>query len=192
MRSSTFVCLLLVSLVYGQAAPPATPPARRPERQRRHQSAPAVPTAPAPEVKVGPDDPVITLKGFLRGCQPAGRRLQNRRSRARNLRSWPKRLQPGMSPAFAVNSQPVFRVVEDVHGSGKARPRQRPSFEEKMHFARMQILSQELSSALQADSNKFPTSRYRGLLQEERSQSYEQATLIRIFIPRRKQIAILR
>jgi len=63
----------------------------------------------------------------------------------------------------------------------------KPSFEEKMYFYRMQILSQELNSALQEDSNKV-TDGDIGDYYKKNEPSFEQATLIRIFVPRTKQI----
>src|SRR6266852_2432109 len=56
-RFPCLVCLLLAGWAYGQAAQPATPPA---EGGKAEQSPAA--TDKAPEMKVGPDDPVITLR----------------------------------------------------------------------------------------------------------------------------------
>jgi hypothetical protein len=62
-----------------------------------------------------------------------------------------------------------------------------PSFEEKMRWARMQILSQELSTALQADSAKVTDADVEDYYKKNEA-TYEQATLTRIFIPKTKQI----
>ena len=66
MRSQCLVCLLLAGLAYGQAAQPATPPAAA---AKAEPSASPTPDK-APEVKVGPDDAVITLKGFCADRYP--------------------------------------------------------------------------------------------------------------------------
>ena len=62
-----------------------------------------------------------------------------------------------------------------------------PTFDEKMHFARMQILSQELSRALQDDSDKVSDADIEDYYKKNEA-SYEQATFARIFVPRAKQI----
>ena len=67
MRFRCLVCLLIAGLISGQlsfaqAAPPASPAA--PAGQSAPAAPPAGAPAAAPEVKVAPDDPVITLKGF--------------------------------------------------------------------------------------------------------------------------------
>ncbi|MGA9989798.1 MAG: hypothetical protein WBP69_18635, partial [Terriglobales bacterium] len=67
MRSQCLVCLLLAGLAYGQAAQPPAPAAGA----KAAQSTPAAPVK-APEVKVGPDDAVITLKGFCADAKLQG------------------------------------------------------------------------------------------------------------------------
>jgi parvulin-like peptidyl-prolyl isomerase len=62
-----------------------------------------------------------------------------------------------------------------------------PVFEEKMDFARMQILSQELSHALQEDSGKVTDGDIEDYYKKNEA-SYEQASMARIFVPRAKQI----
>ena len=74
MRSQCLVCVLLAGLAYGQAAQPATPPAAGAKAEQSTSAAPEK----APEVNVGPNDAVITLKGFCADASPTGRRLQNR------------------------------------------------------------------------------------------------------------------
>src|SRR3984893_16456520 len=89
MRFQSLVCLLLAGLAYGQAAPSATPPAATP---------PAA-TAKAPEMKVGPDDAVTTLKGFCADATQQGDASKTVISRAQFERL-AESLQPGMSPAI--------------------------------------------------------------------------------------------
>jgi hypothetical protein len=59
-------------------------------------------------------------------------------------------------------------------------------FAEMMNFARMQILSQELSRALQDESTKVTDSEIEDYYKKNES-SYVQASLARIFVPRAKQ-----
>jgi hypothetical protein len=193
MRSKYLVCLLLASLTYGQSAPsPMTPAAgAKPE-----QNAPAdTGQAPAgtdktPEAKaaeVGPNDTVITIKGFCPGTSEQGDACKNLITRAQ-FDKLADALQPNMSPA--IRRQLATRYSWALKMSAEAEKRgldKQPSFEEKMLWARMQILSQELSAALQADSAKVTDAEVEDYYKKNVA-TYEQATLTRIFIPKTKQI----
>src|SRR5438552_280502 len=103
MRFQYLVCLLLAGLAYGQAAQPATPPAAAPQAAappaagaKAEPSASAT-TDKAPEVKVGPDDTVITLKGFCADATQQGDACKTVISRAQ-FEKLAESLQPGMSP----------------------------------------------------------------------------------------------
>src|SRR5271157_4736149 len=98
MRSQYLVCLLLAGLAYGQAAQPATPPAAG---AKAESSASAAPDK-APEIKVGPDDPVITLKGFCADATQQGDACKTVITRAQ-FETLAEALQPGMSPAMRRN-----------------------------------------------------------------------------------------
>jgi hypothetical protein len=196
MRVKCLVCLLLVSLTYGQAPTPMTPAAgAKPE-----QNAPAAGQTPAPtqapagadtaaEAKapeVGPNDTVITIKGFCPGSSDQGDACKTLITRAQ-LDKLADALQPNMSPAIrrqlATRYSWALRMSADAEKRGLDK---QPSFEEKMQWARMQILSQELSSALQADSAKVTDTEVEDYYKKNEA-SYEQATLTRIFIPKTKQ-----
>ncbi len=183
MRSQCLVCLLLAGLAFGQAAPPATPPAAA---AKAEQTAPTAPDK-APEVKVGPDDTVITLKGFCADATQTGDACKTAITRAQ-FEKLAEALQPGMPPAVrrqlanAYTRMLRMSAVAEKRGLNKG-----PVFEEKMDFARMQILSQELSHALQEDSGKVTDGDIEDYYKKNEA-SYEQATLARIFIPRAKQI----
>jgi hypothetical protein len=186
MRSKCFVCLLLVSLVYGQAAPPATPPAATTPAPGTPagQSAPPAP-APPPEVK--PDDPVITLKGFCTDASQQGDACKTVITRAQ-FDKMVEGLQPTMPPAVKRQLANKYSVYLKMSTAAEQRGLDKgTSFEEKMHYARMQILSQELSASLQADSQKVSDEDIADYYKKNEA-TYEQASLIRIYIPRSKQI----
>jgi hypothetical protein len=63
---------------------------------------------------------------------------------------------------------------------------QTPAFAEEMRYARMQLLSQDLTRALQQDANQIPDADLEDYYKKNES-SFEQATLARIFVPRAKQ-----
>lgn len=173
------VCVLLVGLAYGQTAPPAAAPAAGP-------GAPTVPDQ-APEVKVGPDDAVITLTGFCTDSKLTGPACQTTVTRAQ-FEKLADALQPNMSSPL--RRQLATRYSMGLKMATEAEKRgldKQPSFEEKMYFARLQILSQELSSALQADSAKVSDADIQDYYNKNLP-SYEQATFHRIIVPRTKQL----
>ena len=184
MRSQCLVCVLLAGLAYGQAAQPATP---RAAGAKAEQSTSAAPEK-APEVNVGPNDTVITLKGFCADAAQQGDACKTAITRAQ-FEKLVDALQPG-APS-AVRRQIATRYSQVLKMSTAAEKRgldKGPTFEEKMHFARMQILSQELGRALQEDSNKVSDADIEDYYKKNEA-SYEQATFARIYIPRAKQVA---
>ena len=177
MRFQYLVCLLLAGLAYGQAAPPATPPA----------ATPSASTDKAPEIKVGPDDAVITLKGFCADATQQGDACKTVISRAQ-FEKLSESLQPGMSPAIRRQLATAYsRMLRMSTVAEKRGLDKQPKFEEKMNFARMQVLSGELSSALQEDAGKVTDGDIDDYYKKNEA-SYEQATFARIFVPRAKQI----
>lgn len=184
MRSKYLVYLLLASLAYGQAAQTATPSAAG---AKADQGGPAA-ADKAPEVKVGPDDTVMTLKGFCTDASLQGDACKTAVSRAQ-FEKLSDALQPNMSPAMRRQLATSYsRMLRMSTAAEKRSLDKQPKFDEMMNFARMQILSQELSRALQDDSNKVTDSDIEDYYKKNLS-AYEQATFARIFVPRTKQLA---
>jgi bifunctional DNA-binding transcriptional regulator/antitoxin component of YhaV-PrlF toxin-antitoxin module len=93
-----------------------------------------------------------------------------------------------MAPAIRRQLATAYtRMLKMSTAAEKRGLDKQPKFDEMMHFARMQILSQELSRALQEDSGKVTDSDIEDYYKKNEA-SYEQATFARIFIPRAKQI----
>jgi len=177
MRFQYLVYLLLAGLAYGQAAPSATPPA----------ATPSASTDKAPEIKVGPDDAVITLKGFCADATQQGDACKTVISRAQ-FEKLAESLQPGMSPAIRRQLATAYsRILRMSTVAEKRGLDKQPKFEEKMNYARMQVLSGELSSALQEEAGKVTDGDIDDYYKKNEA-SYEQATIARIFVPRAKQI----
>ena len=184
MRSQYLVCLLLAGLAYGQAAPPATPPAAG---AKADQSASAVPDK-APEVKVGPDDPVITLKGFCADASQQGEACKTVITREQ-FEKLSEALQPGMAPAMRRQLATAYARMLRMSSAAEKRGLDKDAkYDEMMQFARMQILSQQLNHALQEDSGKVSDADIENYYKKNEA-SYEQATFARIVVPRAKQIA---
>ncbi len=165
-----FVCLLLASLAYGQAAPPATRPA----------------SDKKPEIEVGPEDVVITLNGFCADPAQAGVACKTVITRAQ-FEKLTDALQPGMSLSLRLNVANAYaRNLRMAAAAEKRGLDKTPEFEEEMRYARMQLLAQDLTRVLQAEANNITDADLEDYYAKNQS-SYEQATLARIFVPRAKQ-----
>jgi hypothetical protein len=183
MRFPCLVCLLLAGLAYGQVAPPVRPPAAG---AKADPSAPAA-SDKAPEVKVGPDDTVITLKGFCADANQQGDACKTAISRAQ-FEKLAEALQPNMSPAIRRNLATAYARMLKMSTAAEKRGLDKGSkVDEEMYFARMQILSQEISRALQEDSAKVSDEDIEAYYKKNQP-SYEQASIARIFVPHAKQI----
>jgi bifunctional DNA-binding transcriptional regulator/antitoxin component of YhaV-PrlF toxin-antitoxin module len=183
MRFQYLGCLLLAGLSYGQLAPPAAPPAAGAMQEKGGPGAPEK----AAETKVGPDEAVITIKGFCAENPQPGDACKTIITRAQ-FEKLAEALQPGMSPAIRRNLATAYARMLRMSTVAKDRGLEKtPRFEEMMFFARMQILSQELSRTLQEESNKVSDEEIEATYKKN-APSYDQATFARIFIPRAKQI----
>jgi len=183
MRFYCLMCLLLAGLAYGQAAQPATPPAAGAQAE---QGAPAAPDkAPVPEVKVAPDDTVITLKGFCADSSLQGDACKTMITRAQ-FEKLAEALQPGMAQPMRRQLATRYSWIVKMSAAAEKRGLDKdPSFNEKMRYARMQILAQALGGALQEDSLKVSDADVADYYKKNET-TYEQATFARIFVPRTK------
>src|ERR1700681_495534 len=188
MRFQCLVCLLLAGLAYGQAAPPSTSnPATPPAAGAKAEQSASAATDKAPEIKVGPDDTVITLKGFCADATQQGDACKTVITRAQ-FEKLAETLQPGMSPAIRRQLATAYsRMLRMSTAAEKRGLDKTPKFDEMIYFARMQVLSQELSRALQEESGKVSDGDIDDYYKKNEP-SYEQATFARIFVPRAKQI----
>jgi PPIC-type PPIASE domain len=183
MRSRCLMCLLLAGLACGQAAPSATPPAAGAQAE---PGAAATPDQAA-EVKVGPNDTVITIKNFCADGGPQGEACKTVITREQ-FEKVADAVQPKMSPALRRQVATSYsQMLKRAAAAEKRGLDKGPTYEEKMALARMQILSQELGRTLQEDSGKVTDAEIEDYYKKNEA-SYEQATFERIFVPRTKQI----
>jgi bifunctional DNA-binding transcriptional regulator/antitoxin component of YhaV-PrlF toxin-antitoxin module len=183
MRFQYLACLLLAGLAYGQGAQPATPPAAG---AKAEPSASAVPDK-ASEIKGKPDDPVITLKGLCADSTQQGDACKTVITRAQ-FEKVVDALQPGMPPAMRRQLATRYSWMLKMSTAAEKRALDKePKYDEMMRFARMQILSQQLSGALREDANKITDGEIENYYKKNAT-SYEQATFARIFVPRARQI----
>ena len=163
------ICLLLASLAYGQGVSPAT-----------------VPTGKAPEVVVAPDDPVITVNDFCAEAAPPGNGCKTVITRAQ-FEKLCEALQPGMPVSLRLKVANAY--ARDLKMAAAAEKRgldKTPAFDEEVRYARLQLLSQDLTRELQAEADNISDADLADYYKENEA-SYEEATLMRIFVPRTKE-----
>ncbi len=133
--------------------------------------------------QAGPDDAVITLNGFCNHTSHQGDSCQTVVTRAQ-FEKLTEALQPGMPAELRLKVANAYArmmkmaAVAEEQGLDKT-----PGFAEEMRYARLQLLSQDLSRALREDVDNISDAQIDAYYQKNRS-SFEQATLARIFIPR--------
>ena len=182
MRLLCCVCLMLVGLSFGQAPQPSAPPAGA--KAEPGASAPADTT---PAVQIGPNDAVLTLKNFCSDSNQHGDSCKTVITRA-EFDKLADALQPNMSPAIRRNLASKYSLMLRMSAEAEKRGLDKlPKFNEMMHFARMQILSGELSHALQEDSSKVTDAEIEDYYKKNEA-TYEQASFVKLFIPRTKQV----
>ena len=186
MRLSIFVCLLLAGMAFGQAQPAPAPPAGAKAEPGATAPANPAPANSAPAVEVGPNDPVLTLKNFCADAKQSGDSCKTVITRA-EFDKLADALQPNMSPAIRRNLANKYSIMLRMSTEAEKRGLDKqPKFDEMMHFARMQILSGELSRALQEDAGKVTD----GEIEEyykKNEEAYEQGNFVKLFIPHTKQ-----
>ena len=188
MRYLPLLCLLLGTLTWAQqpSVPSNVPPEYRPPITREDDDPHKLPASAA---KVGPDAAVITIKGFCpqtpaastsnAACQTVITRAQFERLADALLTN----MKPSLKLQLA-NSYPGLLAMSraaEARGLDKS-----PHFEERLAFARVQILSQELVRQIDEESANISDKDIEDYYHAHAA-AFEQATLERIFIPLRKQ-----
>lgn len=204
MRKSWLLCALLGTLAWGQAVP-ASPPAA--------QSAPATgniakPQTPATQADtaaaVPPDAPVITVNGVC-APQPKTAAAKPAGAKPASVAKTPtadcktvitkaefEKLASGISP----NVTPQLKrslagaLPRFIAMSNEAKKRgldKNPTYDELLKFAKMQILTNELTRKIQEEAANIPQDDIAKYYQQN-AESYEEYNLERLFVPRAKQV----
>jgi hypothetical protein len=196
MTQYVMIFLLLGAMARGQAADSRSSPAPQKTAQSLATQAPVAPPGNLGESRVSgaprasPDAPVITIKGLCDkaradeaawNCRTAITRAEFEKTveAVQSDMPLPARRQ------FAVRYANALVLAQRAHEMGLD---QGPAFEEHMKLARIQVLSEELSKAVQ---EKFSSVSDKDVEDYYRSSAaaYEEADLQRIFIPRVQQLA---
>jgi hypothetical protein len=190
MRSLGMVCFLVVTVTWAQvnaAVPSATPtgsPAGDP--QTNTENTPSSASSPASDV------PVLTIKDLCEQSQPKSEARDTNPTCATVItRAQFERLvdalQPDMGPETKrrlATAYPQFLIM--AHEAEKRGLDKQPRIREKLAFARLQILSQELVRQIQEQAAEVPEKDIENYYQKH-SGDFEQARLERIVVPNRRQ-----
>ncbi len=183
MCNRWIVCLLLGGLTYGQAAKPV-PPANNPSAAAK---APDDADQKAAEAKVSPTDPVITVKGACSDPAKKGETCETVITREQ-FEKLAEGLQPNMSAPIKLRLATGYSRLIGMSNEAERRGLDKsPRFEANMGYARMQILSQQLTIALQEESQKVSDADIEKYY-KDKIDTYQEASLQRLYIPHTKQI----
>ncbi|HUM04765.1 MAG TPA: peptidylprolyl isomerase [Terriglobales bacterium] len=180
MRSLWSVCLLLGSLAFAQGNPPAPVP------QSAGKAAGGAPSEQA-VATTNPADPVITVKTPCADPAKKGQTCETIVTREQFERLTDA-LQPGMSLPVKVRLATRYAQVLALSQEGDKRGiDKQPKFEELIRFARMQILSQQLTVALQEEAGKVSDGDIEKYYSEN-TDKYQEASLLRLYVPVNRQL----
>lgn len=184
-----FLCLLLVSLSWGQAASSKAVPATQ---------KPVVPTTAAPRANapdqshraasssVEPDSPVITIDGLCDNppadkvaaadCKTVITRAQFERMINAGQPNMPARARREFATRYA-DALVMARKAEQMGLDRGA------NFEEQMRLARIEVLSRELDKAIQREASQIQDKDIEDYYRNNTA-SFEQAEMERIYVPK--------
>lgn len=137
------------------------------------------------EVKVAPDDPVITIGDFCAQAPAPAAPCKTIVTRSQ-FETLSEALEPGMSLSQRLKVANAY--ARNLRMSAAAEKRgldKTPAFEEELRFARMQLLAQDLGRTLQAEADTISDTDFADYYKKNQS-AFEQATIARIFVPRAK------
>lgn len=200
MHYRCLAVLLLASFAVGQA--PSTTPAPSTEKPAAPASPGSKPASPGGSQTVAPDAPVITIDGICDTPKPAAKttaaKTGVKKSAAADCKTIVSRaqfdalanaLQPNMNPATKRKLADLYPKMLIMAQAAKQRGLENdPKFKQILQFARLQILSQELSRSMKDEADKVPAADIEKYYKDN-SPAFEQATLQRLFIPKDKQAA---
>ena len=169
MFRQLLVCLLLVVFVNADKLPHPLPPL--PAGAPTAPAAGKAPDSQPPEVKVSPDDPVITIKGFCCRCRHCRATPARPSSPARNSKNSPTPSNRNVAQHASPTGYGLLPHADDVLRWRKnGASTRRPTSTKSMHFARMQILVAGTQQGTSGRIQQRKRSGYPGLLPEERRQ----------------------
>jgi len=199
MRRLRLLLLLLTSiaaaaLANAQAAPtssaPPSPTQRPPNELGESNGTGRGPAAPASDLP--PTTPVITIRGICAppktGTPPTPQPECKTVVTRADFEKLAGALQPKMTPQ--VRRQLANQYPQILFMSEEARKRgldKDPHYLEMLRFTKMELLKLELERSLEDEAEKIPESEIKDYYQKN-AKNFEQISVLRIFIPKVKQI----
>ena len=187
MRNSWLICFLFGVLALGQEKPAATPPATNPAATDDDDR----PAAPPPTAAAVPADaPVLTIKGLCPGDakpgEKSGASCQTIITRA-DFEKIARAIQPSMTPVVKRQLLGLYPRLLIMSREAEVRGLDKEEyFQQMVAFARMQILTQQLTRRVQEEAAKVPERDIADYYQKNQ-ETFTQYELERIYIPRMKQ-----
>ena len=194
MHLRSLAILLLCSLAVGQAVPsssskPAEKPATAPAAADKSDKTTAEGKSVAPSAAVITidgvcDTPAATAKTVPAAKSKAACKTVITRAQFEDLAS---ALQPNMNPAMKRRLADVYpKMLVMAYEARKRGLENDPKYKQVLQFARLQILSQELSKSLKEESDKVPEADI-AKYYKDNATAFQQADLKRLFVPKDKQ-----
>ena len=188
MRNGWLICFLFGVIAWGQDKPALVPQQKTPALTADEDDKPV--PIPAAAAAVPLDAPVLTIKGLCpedsSKVQAASKNCQTVITRA-GLEKIARAIQPNMTPTVKrqlVSLYPRLLIMSheaEVRGLDKEE-----YFQQMLAFARMQILTQQLTHSVQEEARKVPEQEIADYYQKN-PDSFTEYGLERIFVPRMKQ-----
>jgi peptidyl-prolyl cis-trans isomerase C len=185
-----------VTLATAQAASPtsapvAPPATRRPPNELREPSA-ANRVTGSPASDLPPTTPVITIRGFCppstAGAAPAAQGECKTVVTRSDFEKLANALQPKMTPQ--VRRQLANQYPQILYWSEEAKKRgleKDPHYLEMLEFTKMELLKVELERTLEDQAEQVPEAEIKDYY-EKNSKNFEQVSVLRIFVPKVKQM----
>lgn len=193
MYLRSLAILLLSALAVGQAAPSSsTKPAEKPATKSAADKSEKDATE---STSVPPSAAVITIDGICDTPASAAKAAGSAKLKAAcktvitraQFEDLASALQPNMNPAMKRRLADVYpKMLVMAHEARKRGLENDPKYKQVLQFARLQILSQELSKSLKEESDKVPAAEIEKYYKDNAS-AFQQADLKRLFIPKDKQ-----
>ena len=186
MRYVAVTCLLLATALWAQQEPPSAPATASRARQAKAASDDDQQTLPSSAANVAPKTPVITIKGLCsKVAESASGNCVTQISRA-DFERLVDAILPTRQQAKVHQLAKSYPDLLTLAQEADARDLEKdPRVQERLAFARLQILSQELLRRLDEEAAKLPPNAIEEYYHNHLAE-YETATLERIFVPLRK------
>jgi len=192
MRNLLVLCLLLATSVWGQqehqAAPSDVPAEYQPPIMRDNDEQRALPESAS---KVAPDAAVITINGLCQMTEPAAvtssatcQTVITRAQFEKLTDALLTNMKASMQRQLASSYPNLLAMAKAAEARGLEKS---PHFQERLAFARLQILSQELVRQIDKESSQIPEKDLEDYYHDHAAE-FETATLERVFIPNRKRM----